>query len=487
MADTTFPVLDAAGATTTFRAQNITTIGTTLVMMSVPSDASGTALLGQKTMATSLSVVVASDQSPVKVAGAGGTTLISGTAIVDLAYVGGTAISLGQKVAATSIPVVIASNQSVVSVAGAGGTMSLGGGTTLISGTTVVDVAYWGGTALVLGQKIMATSLPVAIASNQSNVPVNLAAVGGTTFSLGQKVMATSVSVVIASDQSPISVVGGGTTVVNLAYIGGTAVTMGQAVMATSLPVAIASNQSELPVSINSTQIGALGQATMASSVPVAIASNQSTVPMNVASWGGTATSLGAKVMATSVPVVIASDQAILTTRLAGGTAVLAGGTTALGGGTTALAGGTTTVFITGYTALPASVANNTVSQWTGDKWGRGLIQGSARELRGSQVGSTNTAAEITIVNAINASTIADLYGLILSNTGATATRVDVRYDTGAAVVMHFQVATGQVGGFLLPTMDAVPGSTVANKAWTLQCAASTVMYFTALYVKNGT
>lgn len=44
MADATFSVLDAAAATVTFRAQSV--VGTTLVMMSVPSNLAGTAIIG---------------------------------------------------------------------------------------------------------------------------------------------------------------------------------------------------------------------------------------------------------------------------------------------------------------------------------------------------------------------------------------------------------------------------------------------------------
>lgn len=89
----------------------------------------------------------------------------------------GTAM-IGQALMASSLPVAIASNQSNVPF----------------------NIAAVGGTTFGLGQAIMATSIPVAIASNQSNVPFNLAAVGGTTFSLGQKVSATSISMVPASD-----------------------------------------------------------------------------------------------------------------------------------------------------------------------------------------------------------------------------------------------------------------------------------------------
>lgn len=69
-----------------------------------------------------------------------------------------------------------------------------------------VNVAQWGGTATTLGQKAMAASVPVVVASNQSNLPTNLAAVGGTAFALGQGTMAASIGVAIASNQGNVPV-----------------------------------------------------------------------------------------------------------------------------------------------------------------------------------------------------------------------------------------------------------------------------------------
>jgi hypothetical protein len=85
------------------------------------------------------------DASGVVPSGGGG-----GTENVNLAAVGGTAASLGQKAMAASLPVVIASNQTAVPT----------------SNSTQLPAA--------LGQAAMAASLPVAIASNQSAIPVEI-------------------------------------------------------------------------------------------------------------------------------------------------------------------------------------------------------------------------------------------------------------------------------------------------------------------------
>lgn len=134
MADATFIVLDAAAATVTFRAQSV--VGTTLVMMSVPSNLAGTALIGQAVMASSISVAISSNQSNVP---------------FNLVSFNGTTLTIGQQVVTASIPVALPSNQIV--------------------STNLMQV---GAVAFGLGQAIMATSLPVAIASNQSSIPVTI-------------------------------------------------------------------------------------------------------------------------------------------------------------------------------------------------------------------------------------------------------------------------------------------------------------------------
>ncbi len=51
--------------------------------------------------------------------------------------------------------------------------------------TSNVNVAQWGGVATTLGQKVMASSVPVTLASDQSTLAVNLTAVNGTTALTG--------------------------------------------------------------------------------------------------------------------------------------------------------------------------------------------------------------------------------------------------------------------------------------------------------------
>lgn len=85
------------------------------------------------------------------------------------------------------------------------------------SGSQDVNLIKVGGVAIALGQALMAASLPVTIASNQTAIAITsatlateatLAALSAKFGTLGQKTMAGSAPVVIASDQSAIPVSG---------------------------------------------------------------------------------------------------------------------------------------------------------------------------------------------------------------------------------------------------------------------------------------
>lgn len=92
-------------------------------------------------------------------------------------------------------------------------------------GAAAMNLTQVGGVAITLGQKLMAASFPVVIASDQSAVPTNVTQVGGAAVTLGQKAMAASVPVVLASNQSAVPVTFSGTSSVNIAQVGGVALT----------------------------------------------------------------------------------------------------------------------------------------------------------------------------------------------------------------------------------------------------------------------
>lgn len=405
MADATFIVLDAASATVTFRAQSV--VGTTLVMMSVPSNLAGTALIGQAVMASSISVAISSNQSNVP---------------FNLVSFNGTAVTIGQQVVTASIPVTLPSNQTVST-----------------------NLAQVGAVAFALGQAVMATSLPVAIASNQSAIPITGA--GGTstvTLAGGTALVTLAGGTGLVTLAGGTALLAGGTTSVNLNQINGTAISIGQAVITASFPVVLPSNQI---VSTNLGQISGsaitLGQKLMASSLPVAIASDQ-------------LSPLGQTTMASSAPVVIASNQSPVG------------------------------IGVIGYTSYPTAVANAATAAVIGDKLGRVVAIGAPRAWIAAQSATITTVVETVFINAINATTFADVYGLILANTGATATRVDIRYGVASAIVQAWYVPAGDTRGYMLPVDSAVPGSlSTANVSWTAQCSATTNMFVSAFYVKN--
>lgn len=199
------------------------------------------ALIGQKVSASSLPVVLASDQSSIPVA----ATLQAGAAIVgkvttdqtthgttdlvaaDITKVGGAAVVTGTGAGGAGVPRVTVSNDSTVT-ANAGtnlNTSALALGSqlpsALVGGRLDENVGAWlGSTAPTVGSKASASSIPVVIASDQGAVPVsgtvttsppanaseNLAQVGGVNISQGQKAMAASLPVVLASDQASIPV-----------------------------------------------------------------------------------------------------------------------------------------------------------------------------------------------------------------------------------------------------------------------------------------
>lgn len=119
------------------------------------------------------------------------------------------------------------------------------------------------------------------------------------------------------------------------------------------------------------------------------------------------------------------------------------------------------------------------------DKLGKQVVVGSIRVLKARQVTTiTSSTAETTIVTAV-AATFLDLYGLLLTNTSATATEVTVRDATAGGTISSFMVPAGQTVGFMLPESGAWPQGT-ANNNWTATCTTSVAsLKVTALTVQN--
>lgn len=148
--------------------------------------------LGAKTVANSLAVNIASDQVvPVSVSSlplpsGAATSANQSTEIGSLSAINSKTLTAGQKTMANSYPVTIASDQSALPVTG----------------------TFWQAT-----QPVSVSSLPLpagaATSANQTTGNGTLSAISGQLpATLGQKTSANSEAVVLASDQSPIPITG---------------------------------------------------------------------------------------------------------------------------------------------------------------------------------------------------------------------------------------------------------------------------------------
>lgn len=140
-----------------------------------------------------------------------------------------------------------------------------------------------------------------------------------------------------------------------------------------------------------------------------------------------------------------------------------------------------------GKTALPTAVSDGQLVGMMADKFGRPVVLvGSIRDLTATQTTTISAStSETTIVTAGASGILNDLVMLIISNTStATNTRIDFRDATAGTILFSLQSNGGQPPvGFALPV--PIPQTTAANN-WTAQCATSTTdVRVYAVYVKN--
>lgn len=241
-------------------------------------------------------------------------------------------------------------------------------------GTTNVDLTKVSGTAISLGQKVMASSLPVVISSDQSAIPVsftpsgtqdeNLKQVNGVAVNVGigaagagtQRVSVasdstlTSIGSITSALPAGTNVIGhviidgGSTTVVtgNVTVVQPTGTNLHAVVDSSALPTGASTSalQTTGNASLASIDAGipvALGQGTMSQSLKVVIASDQTSFPVTLGTAAQTQLNLlaleegghlasidafinaiatdqlpdglGAKISAQSFAVTIATDQ----------------------------------------------------------------------------------------------------------------------------------------------------------------------------------
>ncbi len=136
-------------------------------------------------------------------------------------------------------------------------------------------------------------------------------------------------------------------------------------------------------------------------------------------------------------------------------------------------------------TTNPTAVADADRSNFITDKLGKQIVVGSIRDLKANQVTTiTSSTSETTIVTAVG-STFLDMYGLIISNTSATAVNVAIKDATAGTTRFNFSVPAGDTRGFMLPEGGAIKQSAVNNN-WTATSSASVAsLVITALTVAN--
>lgn len=136
-------------------------------------------------------------------------------------------------------------------------------------------------------------------------------------------------------------------------------------------------------------------------------------------------------------------------------------------------------------TANPTAVTDGQRVAALFDKLGKQIVVGAVRDLKGMQSTTiTSSTAETTIVTAV-ASTFLDLYGLVITNTSATVTKVTIKDSTAGTTRAVFEVPATDTRGFMLPVDSALPQATV-NTAWTATCGTSVAsVEIAAYYVKN--
>ena len=137
------------------------------------------------------------------------------------------------------------------------------------------------------------------------------------------------------------------------------------------------------------------------------------------------------------------------------------------------------------YTTNPTSVANADRTNFIADKAGKQVVVGSIRELKNNQITTITGTTETTIVTAAGAGIFADMYGLIITNTSATAVNVAIRDATAGTIRFNIAVPAGDTRGFMLNESASIKQAT-ANNNWTATVSASvTSIVITALTVNN--
>lgn len=401
----------------------------------------------------------------------------SGNLNFDLQQVGGSAVALGQTTMAASIPVAIASNQSSILVA-QGTAAATTAGWPVIGGNIAESTAAWtSATALNTTLRMTVTGYnSVIVTLNQGTTitggVVTFEASDTTGFTNAYPITAVQTNGFTASSTYTLQ------ANVNQAFeidVGGFAAfqvrlsTQISGTATVNVGIAAQAMAADPAVTVGGT-VSISGTTTVSGTV----SATQGTSPWveNVSQFGGSNVVTGTGASGAGIPRVTVSNDSTVGSNSATGAAVPANAFYVAGDAATAL-------------PTAASAGNLTGAMY--DKFGRQVcLMGSIRDLTGTQTTTISAStAETTIVTAGAAGVFNDLVMLIISNTSAaTSTRIDFRDTTAGTILFSLQSVGGAAPvGFALPI--PIPQTGAATN-WTAQCATSTTdIRIYAVFVKN--
>ncbi len=262
-----------------------------------------TPALGQALAASSVPVVLTAAQittlTPLSTVA---VTQSTSPWVVNQTQMNGVAVSTGNGVVGTGVQrVAIASDNTAFSVNVGTSGLPSGAATSANQATEISSLASIdAGIPAALGQTTMAASMPVTLASNQTNVPTNLAQVNGTTTASGAGATTAGTQRVVLTNDQTIAISGA----VNIRDDNGTGIILGQTAMGSSLPVTMAADQSPLGIRfLDGSNTPVIGQQKMVDSSPVVLSNDHSPIDVTVSS--GTVSVSGA--VTTDIPGPIGS------------------------------------------------------------------------------------------------------------------------------------------------------------------------------------
>lgn len=358
------------------------------------------------------------------------------------------------------------------------------GSTTVVTGTVAVtqSTSPWvtndPGIPDTLGQKTMANSTGVVLASDQSSIPVAATLSAETTKVIGTVNQGTSPWV---TSNATTSVVGNGTAAaaqrITLANDSTGAIATVGAV--TSITNALPAGTNLLgKVGIDQTTPGTTNLVALTAETTKVIGTvNQGTSPWvvsgNLTNISGTislptgaATSANQSTGITSLATIAALSKAEDAPASSGDTGIQMLG-------------------VRNDTVADSTNTNGDYTQVSTDVKGHILTADAPRVLKGRQLTTiTSSTAETTIVTAV-ASTFLDIYRLVVTNTSATACTVTIKDSTAGTTVWVWNIPAGDSRGMSGP-IDAAANQSTVNNNWTATCGTSVAsIVVTAEYVKN--